>query len=119
MLGTMLGMLTWAVLLVIFGPSAFPRWRPRQLKEVARFGTPAALAGSAAVGYGNVDYSVLGATLSAAQVGFYYRAYALGVLYQNRSARSSTGSCIPSTPVRRTWVTCASCARASCGSTSS
>ena len=83
-LGTMFGMATWAALLVIFGPSAFPRWRPRQLKEVARFGLPAGLAGTAAVGYGNVDYSVLGATLSPAQVGFYYRAYALGVLYQNK-----------------------------------
>ena len=83
-LGSMCGMVIWAVLLATLGPSALPRWRPRQLREIAGFGLPAGLAGTAAVGYGNIDFAVLGATLSNAQVGFYYRAYALGVQYQNK-----------------------------------
>jgi len=36
----------------------------------------------AMVGYGNIDYLILGARLSPAQVGFYYRAYTLGVQYE-------------------------------------
>ena len=36
------------------------------------------------VGYGNVDYLILGAKLSPAQVGFYYRAYTLGVQYETK-----------------------------------
>lgn len=83
-LGTVGGMAAWALLLVCFGPAALPRWHPRQLREIARFGLPAGLAGCAAVGYGNVHYAVLGATMSPTQVGFYYRAYTLGVLYQNK-----------------------------------
>ena len=57
---------------------------PRANGEIAGFGLPAGLAGSAQVGYGNIDFLVLGATLPAAAVGFYYRAYALGVQYQNK-----------------------------------
>ncbi|MCA1569562.1 MAG: oligosaccharide flippase family protein [Chloroflexi bacterium] len=83
-LGAIIGMTTWAALLLILGPSVLPRWRPQQMREIARFGIPAGLAGSAAVAYGNVDKAVCGATLSLAQVGFYYRAYALGVEYQNK-----------------------------------
>jgi PST family polysaccharide transporter/lipopolysaccharide exporter len=54
------------------------------MREIAGFGLPAGLAGSAQVSYGNIDFLVAGATLPAAAVGFYYRAYALGVQYQNK-----------------------------------
>jgi O-antigen/teichoic acid export membrane protein len=83
-LGTVTGFATWALLLVIFGPNAWPRWHRRQMSEVAGFGLRAGLAGSAQVSYGNIDFLVAGGTLSAAAVGFYYRAYALGVQYQNK-----------------------------------
>jgi O-antigen/teichoic acid export membrane protein len=83
-LGMVAGMAVWAVLLVIFGPAVLPRWRPRQMREVAGFALPAGLAGTAMVGYGNVDYIILGATFSPAQVGYYYRAYTLGVQYQHK-----------------------------------
>jgi O-antigen/teichoic acid export membrane protein len=83
-LGTVCGFATWSTLLVIFGPNARPRWHRKQMREIARFGLPAGLAGSAQVSYGNIDFIVLGGTLPAAAVGFYYRAYALGVQYQNK-----------------------------------
>ena len=66
-LGTIAGTAVWAILLVILGPSAFPRWHPRQMREIARFGLPAGLAGTAQVGYGNIDFLVLGGTLSRGQ----------------------------------------------------
>ena len=52
------------------------------MREIASFGVPAGLASMAMVGYGNIDYLILGARLNPAQVGFYYRAYTLGVQYE-------------------------------------
>jgi lipopolysaccharide exporter len=83
-LGFVIGQAVWATLLVIFGPTARPRWHRRELREIMGFGVPAGLASVAMVGYGNVDYLILGARLSAAQVGFYYRAYTLGVQYETK-----------------------------------
>jgi O-antigen/teichoic acid export membrane protein len=83
-LGSVAGLLVWAALLVTVGPAAFPKWRPREMREIAAFGLPAGLASMAMVGYGNVDYLILGARLSPAQVGFYYRAYTLGVQYETK-----------------------------------
>jgi len=83
-LGTIAGTTTWAILLVILGPSALPKWHPTQMREIARFGLPAGLAGVAQVGYGNIHFLVLGGTLNAASVGFFSRAYALGVQYQDK-----------------------------------
>lgn len=54
------------------------------MREVAAFGVPAGLASMAMVGYGNIDYLILGARMNAAQVGFYYRAYTLGVQYETK-----------------------------------
>ena len=83
-LGALAGMVAWAGLLVVLGPSVLPRWRPRQMREIAGFGLPAGAASMAMVGYGNIDYLILGAKLSPAQVGFYYRAYSLGVQYETK-----------------------------------
>jgi PST family polysaccharide transporter/lipopolysaccharide exporter len=83
-LGTIAGTVTWALLLVVLGPSALPKWHPTQMRDIARFGLPAGLAGIAQVGYGNIHFLVLGAVLAPAKVGFFYRAYALGVQYQDK-----------------------------------
>jgi O-antigen/teichoic acid export membrane protein len=83
-LGMLSGMAVWTVLLVTFGPAVLPRWRPRQMREVGEFALPGGLAGTAMVGYGNVDYLILGTAFSPAQVGFYYRAYTVGVQYQGK-----------------------------------
>src|SRR3954447_14696283 len=83
-LGTVTGFVAWATLLVIFGSNAWPKWHGRQIREIASFGGPAGVAGAAQVTYGNIDFLVLGATLPSSAVGFYYRAYALGVQYQDK-----------------------------------
>ena len=81
-LGFITGLVAWAGLLIAVGPAARPRWRPHEMREIASFGLPAGLASMAMVGYGNIDYLILGARLNPAQVGFYYRAYTLGVQYE-------------------------------------
>ena len=81
-LGFITGLVAWAALLVALGPAVPPKWHPREMREIAGFGVPAGLASMAMVGYGNIDYLILGARLNPAQVGFYYRAYTLGVQYE-------------------------------------
>jgi O-antigen/teichoic acid export membrane protein len=74
-----------AVLLLATSPVVpLPGWHRREVGEIASFGVPAALASLVNVGFRNVDYAILGARTSAAQVGFYYRAFGLGVNYQMR-----------------------------------
>ena len=68
---------------------------PAEMREVARFGLPSGLAGAAVVGYGNVDYLILGATLSPAKVGFYYRAFTLGVQYERKISAIITRLAFP------------------------
>jgi O-antigen/teichoic acid export membrane protein len=65
-------------------PRRRPRWRTREISEIARFGGPASAAGVVYVAITNVDYAVLAARLSPAQVGIYWRAFQLGVLYQDK-----------------------------------
>lgn len=65
-------------------PRHRPRWRSREMSEIARFGGPASAAGVVYVAISNVDYAVLAARLNPAQVGIYWRAFQLGVLYQDK-----------------------------------
>ncbi len=62
----------------------WPRWRPRHMRELLRFGLPATAAGFAGVWYRNIDYMILGARLPAVVVGYYYRAFTVGVEYERR-----------------------------------
>jgi O-antigen/teichoic acid export membrane protein len=73
-----------SLLLVIAAPPSRPRWRSQELAEISRFGAPAAAAGVLYVAISNVDYAVLATRLNAAQVGIYWRAFQLGVLYQDK-----------------------------------
>jgi lipopolysaccharide exporter len=73
-----------SLLLIVAAPPSRPRWRSQELAEISRFGAPAAAAGVLYVAISNVDYAVLAARLSAAQVGIYWRAFQLGVLYQDK-----------------------------------
>jgi O-antigen/teichoic acid export membrane protein len=65
-------------------PRRRPRWRSREMSEIARFGGPASAAGVVYVAISNVDYAVLAARLNPAQVGIYWRAFQLGVMYQDK-----------------------------------
>jgi O-antigen/teichoic acid export membrane protein len=63
---------------------ARPRWHTRELREIVGFGGPASGAGFLYVAISNVDYTILAAKLSAGQVGLYWRAFQLGVVYQDK-----------------------------------
>ncbi len=84
-LGSLAGIAAWAlVLMVLARMTPLPRWRHREVKEVLSTGAPAAGAGLAGIGTRNADYAILGAQLTAAQVGFYYRAFTIGVEYERK-----------------------------------
>src|SRR5207247_2535516 len=65
-------------------PPALARPSRRGMGEVGRFAAPVALSSLAYSSFLNVDYAILGARISAANVGFYWRAYQLGVEYQGK-----------------------------------
>jgi lipopolysaccharide exporter len=75
---------------VLLCRSAAPPW-PRIDRAVARellgFSTSAGMAAVVYSGYRNVDYVILGARLGAAELGYYWRAFQLGVEYQAKVSR--------------------------------
>jgi O-antigen/teichoic acid export membrane protein len=71
-------------LLLASGPRAAPRWHARPAGDLAGFGIPACVASLAYTAFQNVDYAIVAARLSAAQTGFYWRAYQLSVVYQEK-----------------------------------
>ncbi|HXD56185.1 MAG TPA: oligosaccharide flippase family protein [Solirubrobacteraceae bacterium] len=73
-----------AALLLVIAPPPLPRWHRRSQREIGAFGLAAALAGLVDVMFRNVDYAILAARLPAAQVGIYWRAFNLGVVYQDK-----------------------------------
>jgi O-antigen/teichoic acid export membrane protein len=84
-LGSLAGIAAWALVLLIFARMMpLPRWRRTEMREIISTGAPAAGAGLAGIGSRNADYAILGAQLSAAQVGFYYRAFTIGVEYERK-----------------------------------
>jgi lipopolysaccharide exporter len=83
-LGSLAGITVWGLTLFFFARSPLPRWRGTEIREVAALGAPAAGAGLAGIGSRNVDYAILGAQLSPALVGYYYRAFTIGVEYERK-----------------------------------
>lgn len=83
-----LGMLTIvateALLLILVARPPLPRLVPGHARQILSFGSTASVAGLATVARRNVDYVILGATLPAAQVGLYWRAFLLGAEYQSK-----------------------------------
>jgi lipopolysaccharide exporter len=70
--------------LVVSAPYLRPGWQPGAARELFGFGVPVALSALVGAGFRNVDYAILGAKLGAAQVGFYWRAFQIGVEYQRK-----------------------------------
>ncbi len=83
-LGMLIGVFIMAVGYITGGQPVMPRWHPRHMRELLGFGMPATAAGFAGVTYRNVDYMILGARLPSVMVGFYYRAFTVGVEYERR-----------------------------------
>jgi lipopolysaccharide exporter len=83
-IGVMAGQLTAALGYFTGARPVRPRWRRRQMRELLSFGIPATAAGFAGVWYRNIDYMILGARLPTVIVGYYYRAFTVGVEYERR-----------------------------------
>jgi O-antigen/teichoic acid export membrane protein len=83
-IGAVAGIGFTSLAMVAVSPPGRPRWRRKELLEVSRFGAPASAAGLLYVAISNVDYAVLAARLNPAQVGIYWRAFQIGVLYQDK-----------------------------------
>ena len=83
-LGALAGAVVASALLLVVARPYPPRWRGQHLREIVGFGGPASGAGLLHVAITNVDYTILAARLNPAQVGFYWRAFQLGVVYQDK-----------------------------------
>jgi lipopolysaccharide exporter len=83
-IGALAQVLLTSLLLLAAAPPPLPRWHSRSQREIGGFGLAAALAGLVDVLFRNVDYAILAAQLPAAQVGIYWRAFNLGVVYQDK-----------------------------------
>lgn len=84
-----------AVLSLLSAPPRIPRPRPQETADVLRFGSRVAGSSLAYLGYRNIDYAILGAQVSPAQVGYYWRAFQLGVGYQGKISRVMLRMALP------------------------
>lgn len=83
-LGALIATLTTAVLLLISVPPPMPRFHREALRDVTGFGLPASAAGLTYVAVSNATIAVAAVRLTATQVGLYWRAFQLGVVYQDK-----------------------------------
>lgn len=83
-LGALAGSLVTTVMLLISVPPPPPIWHRGSLREVLAFGLPASGAGLTYVAITNATLAVAAIRLSAAQVGLFWRAFQLGVIYQEK-----------------------------------
>jgi O-antigen/teichoic acid export membrane protein len=83
-LGALAQMAINSTLLLIASPAPLPRWSRQRQRRIAGFGLPAALGGLVEILFRNVDYAILAARLSPLTTGIYYRAFNLGVVYQDK-----------------------------------
>jgi PST family polysaccharide transporter len=83
-LGAVAGQVAGTAMMVILAPPARPRFHGRELRQILSFGAPASGAGLLHVAITNVDYTILAARLNAGWVGMYWRAFQLGVVYQDK-----------------------------------
>jgi O-antigen/teichoic acid export membrane protein len=86
-LGQMAGALVNAVLVIGAATYIRPRWSREAASGILRFGAPAAGSSLMNTAFRNVDYAILAVVLSPTAVGYYFRAYRLGVEYQLKVAR--------------------------------
>lgn len=83
-LGALCGALVTTVFLLIASPPPLPTWHRGALREVLAFGLPASGAGLTYVAITNATLAVAAVRLTAAQVGIFWRAFQLGVVYQEK-----------------------------------
>ena len=83
-LGFLAQFATSTVLFTVLARPVLPRAHGPEMREIGRFGLPASTGSLLSVASNNVDYLILGARLSALDVGLYWRSYQLGVEYQGK-----------------------------------
>lgn len=83
-LGALIATLATAVQLLIAVPPPLPRFHRQALRDVTGFGLPASAAGLTYVAVSNATVAVAAVRLTAGQVGLYWRAFQLGVVYQDK-----------------------------------
>jgi lipopolysaccharide exporter len=83
-LGAIAGAAVASALFLLVVRPCMPLWHGAHLRQIVGFGGPASGAGLLHVAITNIDYTILAARLSSAQVGFYWRAFQLGVVYQDK-----------------------------------
>jgi PST family polysaccharide transporter len=72
-----------------------PRFDRRSARALVKFGAPTAGSSVIWTAEQNADYLILGARTTPADVGFYWRAYGLGVQYQAKITSVMTGMAFP------------------------
>jgi O-antigen/teichoic acid export membrane protein len=83
-IGALVQLTLSSALLIAVSRPPLPGWSWHAQRRITSFGLPAALAGLVEVIFRNIDYAILAARVSAAETGFYYRAFNLGVVYQQK-----------------------------------
>lgn len=83
-LGALCGSVVTTVLLLFAAPPPAPLWHRGALREVMAFGAPASGAGLTSVAITNATLAVAAVRLTTAQVGIFWRAFQLGVIYQEK-----------------------------------
>lgn len=86
-LGLIGGTAIQTVLLCRSAPLARPRVHTSATRDLLGFGASAGMASVVYSAYRNVDYVILGARVGAADLGYYWRAFQLGVEYQAKVSR--------------------------------
>ena len=83
-LGVVAGSIVGFILICCWVLPPIPNFCLRSARELLRSGVPAASNAASMVCFQNCDYVIVGARLGALQAGYYFRAYALGVVYQTK-----------------------------------
>ena len=83
-IGALVQLAVSSALLMVVSRPPLPHWSWPAQRRIAGFGLPAALSGLVNTLFRNVDYAILAARVSAAATGYYYRAFNLGVVYQQK-----------------------------------
>ncbi len=83
-LGVIAGATVAAVLACLSAPLPRPGMQLTAARELLGYAVPVALSTISWVGFGNVDYAVIGARLGVLRTGYYFRAYTFAVEYQSK-----------------------------------
>ena len=85
--GSIVSAVVQALMLCRSAPLARPVPHRQAIRGLLGFGASAGLASIVYSAYQNIDYMIIGARLGAAELGYYWRAFQLGVEYQGKVSR--------------------------------